>query len=150
MPGLALVPTCCNFTKVICSPLYCPAPQSEVLLQQQQSTGLHSLPLPPCLPPAGPWARRDCHCHHQGTAGHPGTKTTTPPPLTGTACREEGKAETALKHQNKPVKHPLQTYTHLSMQGVLWTTIMLNIRNLKLAPSLLKYLLFFTRMFCML
>lgn len=42
--------SCCNFTRVICSPIYCPVPLSEELLQQQQSTGSHSLT--PSLPPS--------------------------------------------------------------------------------------------------
>lgn len=66
--------------------------------------------------------------------GTPGSKAPPPclPSLAAaqpTACREEGKAKTALKHQNIPVKHPFQTYTHLRTQGIIWTTIMLNIRN---------------------
>lgn len=142
--------SCCNFTRVICSPIYCPVPLSEELLQQQQSTGSHSLN--PSLPPGRPWADRGWHCQLQGTAGHPWDQgTTTPCPLTCTAWREEGRAETTSKHQSTPVKlipdlHTLQyTGWHLGIHNAEHQK-----QNLKLVPSLLKHLLSFTGAFWML
>lgn len=84
----------------------------------------------PLSPPGRPWADRGWHYQLQGTAGHPWDQgTTTPAPLTCTAWREEGRAETTSKHQSTPVKHPFQTYTHFSTQGGIWASIMLNIRD---------------------